>query len=659
VRRAENGISDMSVWNAEVRQAQIKKRNTGMRKSFVVATLGLFVTGAAAEPLKIIGFETGSGIIFEGATVSNYYTLEFATTVSGPWTNWGSVCSQAITGTVMALPSPFFYRIKQTEGSAFPPYAPATNIPGSMLADGGVDAAKLAPHSVDLGGVTVTGTVPDTRLSPNVALLNANQTFSGQNAFNTAVVDPFANNNGTVGSGLLFGSLASGEGIGSKRTTGGNQYGLDFYTCSAPQVSITSNGNVGIGTTSPTAKLEVVGKVKADNILQWKTVAGATQQAETNAGYLCVSLSQVVVTLPPAPAVGDIVRVTGGGSLGWKISQNSGQTILAGNLTTGDIEWTPHETNRAWQGVASSADGVRLVAVAENGPIVTSSDSGLTWVPRDTNRNWRAVASSASGARLVAVVWGGQIYTSDDFGATWTAEDQDRNWFAVASSASGARLVALGEKDIYTRPDLGEKWIKRVTYRTLAGDPFPSGGVASSADGSKLYMVSGAVNGEPTEGSYFSSNAGAAWKHVTGFWGGSVACSADGTRLIARGGEVQTSIDSGAHWTSRSITGEIPVAISADGIRLVAEGGHSISSDSGLTWTAHGSNRVWRAVACSADGTKLVAAERDGQIYTLALRTTPGTSGYLVGGQGSAIELQYIGNNQFLPISYVGAIFAY
>jgi hypothetical protein len=39
--------------------------------------------------------------------------------------------------------------------------------------------------------------------------------------------------------------------------------------------------------------------------------------------------------------------------------------------------------------------------------------------------------------------------------------------------------------------------------------------------------------------------------------------------------------------------------------------------------------------------------------------TTPGTAGYLAGGPNSAIELQYIGNGQFMPLNYVGAISAH
>jgi hypothetical protein len=238
-----------------------------------IGVFGMVLSPAGAEPLSIIGFETGGGMAFEGATVDNYYTLEFAPTLTGPWTNWGSVCEQAITGKVMSLPSPFFYRIKQTDSSAFPPYAPAANIPGSMLADGAITSDKMADSAVDLGGPAVTGTIPDARISTNVALLNGNQTFSGANVFNT---------------GLYFGSsVLSGGGsieLGDSLVAGTPFIDFHYGTGAAEDFNVrlinqSSNllrlqgdfavsgdlyaEKVGIGTGTPAEALEVVGTVKA------------------------------------------------------------------------------------------------------------------------------------------------------------------------------------------------------------------------------------------------------------------------------------------------------------------------------------------------------------------------------------------------------------
>jgi hypothetical protein len=76
-------------------------------------------------------------------------------------------------------------------------------------------------------------------------------------------------NNGTIndattnGVGLTFG-LFSGEGIASKRTAFGNQYGLDFYTSFTNRMSIRQNGFVGINTTNPASQLEVNGDTRID-----------------------------------------------------------------------------------------------------------------------------------------------------------------------------------------------------------------------------------------------------------------------------------------------------------------------------------------------------------------------------------------------------------
>jgi hypothetical protein len=72
-------------------------------------------------------------------------------------------------------------------------------------------------------------------------------------------------NNGTLISGISFGSQ-SGEGIGSQRTAGGNQWGLDFYTAFQNRMAISNAGFVGIGTTAPQSALHVKGFEGAFNL---------------------------------------------------------------------------------------------------------------------------------------------------------------------------------------------------------------------------------------------------------------------------------------------------------------------------------------------------------------------------------------------------------
>jgi photosystem II stability/assembly factor-like uncharacterized protein len=290
------------------------------------------------------------------------------------------------------------------------------------------------------------------------------------------------------------------------------------------------------------------------------------------------------------------------------------------NGVDGFNTWTARESNRQWESVASSSDGVKLVAVVVGGQIYTSTDSGATWTARDSNRAWYFVASSADGTKLAAVVGNGQIYTSTDSGATWTARDSNRLWYSVASSSDGTKLVACDNApgQIYTSTDSGVTWTARDSSRFWRS-------VASSSDGVKLV----ACDNAPGQ-IYTSTDSGVTWtaRDSSRFWR-SVASSSDGVKLVAVvvGGQIYTSTDSGATWTARdSSRGWRYVASSSDGTKLVAgvQGGQIYTStDSGVTWTARDSSRQWHGVASSSDGTKLVAGVNFGQIYTSTSASTP------------------------------------
>lgn len=71
-------------------------------------------------------------------------------------------------------------------------------------------------------------------------------------------------NSGTVSTQSLAFGNASGEAIGSKRTAGGNQFGLDLFTNSAARISIENAGHVGINNTNPNNPLHVVGLSTSD-----------------------------------------------------------------------------------------------------------------------------------------------------------------------------------------------------------------------------------------------------------------------------------------------------------------------------------------------------------------------------------------------------------
>ncbi len=402
---------------------------------------------------------------------------------------------------------------------------------------------------------------------------------------------------------------------------------------------------------------------KISGLFKWQAVAGPSQQAQPNTGYIVTNATLVTLTLPPAPSVGDVVRVSAPGAGGWKMAQNAGQSIFAGQFESLKIgqAWAAVGPTANWDSVASSGDARKLVAVVNAGQIYTSTDSGATWVARETNRPWSAVTSSSDGTKLVATVSGGQIFTSGDSGATWVPRDSSRAWSAVAASIDGAKLVSVvNGGQVYTSVDSGVNWAARDANRAWVS-------VASSADGTKL--VAGVSSGQL----YTSSDSGLTWSaHGPGGNWYSVASSSDGSRLVAasRGYQIYTSADSGTNWSPHGTSANwYSVACSADGTRLVAvvNGGQIYTStDFGQTWLLHENNRAWQGAACSVDATTLVAVVSNGRVYVStpplaspATTTTPGTAGYLAGGQSSAVELQYIGNNQFLPLSHEGLLLAY
>ena len=81
----------------------------------------------------------------------------------------------------------------------------------------------------------------------------------------------------TTGAILRFGPInQSAEGIGSARSIGSaNQNGLDFYTNGLSKLSVTSTGNVGVGTQSPTTTLDINGTVRIRNLPLFNSAATA------------------------------------------------------------------------------------------------------------------------------------------------------------------------------------------------------------------------------------------------------------------------------------------------------------------------------------------------------------------------------------------------
>jgi hypothetical protein len=445
-------------------------------------------------------------------------------------------------------------------------------------------------------------------------------------------------------------------------------------------VSLSAGANVRLTPSGNTVQISA----GSSGAMSWQVVAGTNVQAAANTGYVVTNGAQVTVTLPASTNlfVGDVVRVASAGNGAWQIAQNAGQTIQGYSFNNGNgmgNDWTATATSLAWMGIASSADGTKLAATVVGGQIWTCSTTGfgffgagvflppnqLSWLAHASNQRWQGIASSADGTKLAAVANPGQIWTSTNSGVTWTAaSNTSNNWFCIASSADGTKLSAGGNlPGIWTSTNSGATWTIGPTNTVVNSD---WNCIASSSDGTKLAAVG-------ISGFFTSTDSGATWtSHTNNFYW--IASSADGTKLAATQGEgrIWTSTDSGVTWMARANsqvwTG---IASSADGTKLAAviqNGPICTSTDSGASWTAAGISQDWQRITSSADGTRLAAIGLtatgvSGPIYTSASAaasgTTNGSAGYLVGGQNTAIELQYVGNGQFIALSHEGTILAY
>lgn len=68
--------------------------------------------------------------------------------------------------------------------------------------------------------------------------------------------------------------------------------------------------------------------------IAWAGVAGTTQAAAVNTGYIIQNAGQTTVTLPAVAAIGDIVAVQGLGAGGWVLTASAGDTIQVGASAT-------------------------------------------------------------------------------------------------------------------------------------------------------------------------------------------------------------------------------------------------------------------------------------------------------------------------------------
>jgi hypothetical protein len=342
------------------------------------------------------------------------------------------------------------------------------------------------------------------------------------------------------------------------------------------------------------------GNFFGNGLVGWLAVSSTSTNATRDTGYMLLSAGLTTVRLPTSASLsaGDIVRVSGAGGGGWLIQPNSGQSFF-GNFFS-----------------YRNGNQVSL-------PTATMSANGDCY----------GIAASADGRRLYAVGNFAGIYASSDGGQTWAWTGQTLGkWNSIACSANG--------KIVYAAPN-------------------PSGTILFSTNSGANWSstaISGATVCCSADGGFFTNN---------------LACSGDGTYLAKISSGISISTNGGAGWSPISFPFGTPscLAVASDCTRLVAgvSGGLLYATaNQGATWsTLTTSNQLWAGAWMSADGSKFAAAASrnggvNGGLFYTGIIPLPNTSATnsIAGSWGAAVELQYLGNNQFMPVSSAGNIWA-
>ena len=329
-----------------------------------------------------------------------------------------------------------------------------------------------------------------------------------------------------------------------------------------------SSGRVGIGTTTPTSALDVVGTVKAtafDGVN--KVIYATAEKAVSTWTDRTIDASfWRSVTWSPELSLFVAVATTG--------------TNRAATSPDG-ITWTNRTIDfSGWKSVTWSPDLSLFVAVAFSGTNrVATSPDGVTWTGRTIAPNlWQSVTWSPELSLFVAVAKSGtnRVATSPD-GVTWTSRtiDTGSKWQFVTWSPELTLFVAVAYSGTYraaTSPD-GVTW----TNRTI--DTGPDWRSVTWSPELSLFVV------------------------VGGIYASGVATSPDGVTWT------NGTIDTGSKWRSVTWSPEMSlfVAVADTGTNLVA------TSPDGVTWTNRTIDAsLWQSVTWSPELSLFVAVATAG-----------------------------------------------
>jgi hypothetical protein len=252
--------------------------------------------------------------------------------------------------------------------------------------NGGTGNTTATAYALVAGGTSSTGafqsvsgvgTTGQVLTSNGAAALPTWQSVSGSGAITTI--------NGNAGSVTPTAGAVTINGGTTGLTTSGAA-----STLSLTGILIVTNGGLGISTTPTNGQIPIgnganyvsatltagtgisitngSGSITLASLgggITWTTIAGTTQAAVIDHGYIVGNASQTTITLPATAVVGSVVAVAGQGAAGWILAANAGQTIkIQGGTTSTAGSLTSAEQYDSIQVVCVVADTTWVVTSA-------------------------------------------------------------------------------------------------------------------------------------------------------------------------------------------------------------------------------------------------------------------------------------------------------
>ena len=520
---------------------------------------------------------------------------------------------------------------------------------GSVSAFAGLDFNQVLYLGVEIGGVSA---VPswDGEMSPRKIIGAVPVAFVAERALSADSISGFSTSSflRSDDSGVLAATTSATSTLLTLIQNGTGSL-LRLFSSSTEVLTVLNNGKLGLGTTTPSAKLTIQGTA-GDN--------SPTFRVASSSGESTLSLL------------------------------SNGNLELGGQLISAGINWTPRAAaeQNDWRSI-TYGNGL-FVAVAYSGTnrVMTSPD-GINWTPRTAAEanSWNSV--TYGNGLFVAVASGGtnRVMTSPD-GINWTprAAAEQNDWRSITYGNGLFVAVAdggSGTNRVMTSPD-GINWTPRAAAEQNYWNSITYGNglfvaVAYSGSGTNRVMTSGHLNsislahnniyqggmsiydslrigtttsalaslliqGTPDKNPFMiASSSGANLLTLDKAGNLGVGTSSTSSKLIIQG----TAGASNSTFTIASSSGESTLSMLANG--NLELGGRLINA--GIKWATSSvpvAGNWWRSVtygnglfvAVSYDGTNRVMTSPDGKKWTAS--TTP---------DGSWMSVTY-GNGLFVAV---------